>query len=62
MEVLHFGVDAVVKAGVEMNGILVEALTMEVVMEVTEVLSVGLGMAVAGSTAGSEDAEASDPG
>jgi len=35
---------------------------MEVVMEVTEVLSLGLGMAVAGSTAGSEDAEASDPG
>jgi hypothetical protein len=44
------------------NAILVEALTMEVVMEVTEVLSVGLGKAGAGSTAGSEDAEASDSG
>jgi hypothetical protein len=35
---------------------------MEEVVEVTGVLSVDLGMTVAGSTAGSEDAEALDTG
>jgi hypothetical protein len=42
--------------------IVASSVPMEEVVEVTGVLSVDLGMTVAGSTAGSEDAEALDTG
>jgi hypothetical protein len=48
--------------GESMSLIVASSVPMEEVVEVTGVLSVDLGMTVAGSTAGSEDAEALDTG